>query len=88
MYVGAVGTSLDPLGQSVQLMHSTVGRAIVWHAEPAGDGTLQIVNQKTNRALNVANASTANGAPVIQWERQMFPASPFHNDHVVIRAGS
>jgi hypothetical protein len=88
MYVGAVGTILDPLGQPVQLMHSTAGRAIVWHAEPAGDGKLQLVNQKTNRALNVANASTANGASVIQWERQMFPASPFHNDHVIIRAGN
>jgi hypothetical protein len=88
MRVGAVGTILDPLGQKIQLMRADAGRATVWHAEPAGDGRLQLVNQKTNRAMNVANASLDNGAPVIQWQRQMFPSSPFHNDHVIIRTGN
>jgi hypothetical protein len=87
--VGATGTILDPHGKSVELMSPVIGRAAIWHAEPVPNepGYVYLINQKTNYAMNVAGASTANGAPIIQWERQAFP-SPFHNDHILIRPAS
>ena len=36
----------------------------------------------------VAGAGSALGTPLIQWPRQIAPASPFHNDHVLIRPAS
>ncbi len=73
---------------AVELMAPTIGSSTVWHAEPSGDGWLHLVNQSTNQAMNVSNASIANGALIGVWPRQIWPASPYHNDHVLIRAGN
>jgi hypothetical protein len=72
----------------VELMAPSLGNSTVWHAEPAGDGYVHLVNQKTNQAMNVSGASFEPGAPVILWPRQIFPASPWHNDHILVRPGS
>ena len=72
----------------VELMAPSLGNSIIWHAEDSGDGRLHLVNQATNQAMNVSGASLDNGAPIVVWPRQIFPASPYHNDHILIRAGS
>jgi len=82
-YVGAACQFCE-----VKLMAPSIGNSTVWHAEPTGDGYLHLVNQGTNQAMNVSGASLDNGASLIVWPRQMWPASPYHNDHVLIRAGS
>jgi hypothetical protein len=82
-YVGAACQYCE-----VKLMAPSLGNSTVWHAEPTGDGYLHLVNQGTNQAMNVSGASLDNGASLIVWPRQMWPASPYHNDHVLIRAGS
>jgi hypothetical protein len=73
---------------AVELMAPSIGSSTVWHAEDTGDGRLHLVNQMTNQAMNVSGASLDPGAPIGVWPRQMFPASPWHNDHILIRAGS
>lgn len=84
-----VGVADYAQGSPIKLMFPSLDRGIIWHAEPAGhDGYLHLVNQKTNLAMNVAGASTANGAPLIQWPRQFAGSSPFHNDHVLIKIGN
>jgi hypothetical protein len=83
-----VGVADYAQGSPVKLMFPSTDRGLIWHAEPTGDGYLHLVNQNTNLAMNVAGASTANGAPLIQWPRQMVGSSPFHNDHVVVRIGN
>jgi len=72
----------------VELMAPSLGNSTVWHAEVSGDGYLHLVNQATNQAMNVSGASTANGALIGVWPRQIWPASPWHNDHILVRAGS
>jgi hypothetical protein len=83
-----VGVESFKQGGPIKLMFPSLDRGIIWHAEPAGDGYLHLVNQKTNLAMNVAGASTANGASLIQWPRQFAGSSPFHNDHVKIQPGN
>jgi hypothetical protein len=86
-YVG-MSCSFGVLGCQVQLKAPSLGREIVWHAEPTGDNRLHLVNDLNNQAMNVAEASPLDGASIITWPRQMFPASPYHNDHILVRAGN
>ena len=87
-YVGVPCTDFNLKGCQIQLMAPSIGNSIVWHAEDTGDGRLHLVSQRNNQAMNVSGASPQDGAPLITWPRQMFPASPFHNDHILIRAGN
>jgi butyrate kinase len=36
--------------------------------EPVGGGYVRIVAQHSGKVLDVANASMANGAPLVQWD--------------------
>jgi hypothetical protein len=87
-YVGVNCPVFNQLACSIELMAPSLGNSTVWHAEPTGDGYLHLVSQKNNQAMNVEGASLANGARLVTWPRQMYPASPWHNDHILIRAGS
>ena len=86
-YVGMPCAFSAAQGCQIELMAPSIGNSTVWHAEPTGDGYLHLVNQKSNQAMNVAGAALHDGAPLITWPRQMYPASPHHNDHVLLRAG-
>lgn len=55
------GTSGLQLAELVLLGDS--GRTIL-------DGTYRVLNRKSNKSLDVSNGSTANGAPLIQWDYQ------------------
>ena len=69
-------------------MAPSLGNSTVWHAEDSGDGRLQLVNQATNQAMNVVGRLARQRGAARRWPRQIFPASPYHNDHILIRAGS
>ena len=87
-YVGVNCPVFNQLGCSIELMAPSLGNSTVWHAEDTGDGRLHLVSQKNNQAMNVEGASLANGARLVTWPRQMYPASPWHNDHILVRAGN
>ncbi len=87
-YVGVNCAVFNQLACSIELMAPSLGNSTVWHAEDTGDGRLHLVSQKNNQAMNVEGASLANGARLLTWPRQISPASPYHNDHILIRAGS
>ena len=73
---------------AVELMAPSLGNSTVWHAEDTGDGCLHLVNQRTNQAMNVVGRLARQRRAAPRVAAPDLPASPYHNDHVLIRAGS